>query len=76
MLLRAGNRIINTDQIVEARFAERGGKNRLILYVTGHRGAENSALIGIDGDEADKLWSALCNIVEEDVGAIADQKTF
>jgi hypothetical protein len=76
MLLRAGNRIINTDQIVEARFSEKREKPRLNLYVTGYRGTDNSALISMDGDEAEKVWNAICNIVEDDVGEVIDQRKF
>ena len=76
MLLRAGNRIINTDQIVEARFSEKREKPRLILYVTGYRGADSTSLISMDGDEAERVWNALCNIVEDDVGMVVDQKQF
>ena len=76
MLLRAGNRIINTNQIVEARFSEKADKNRLVLYVTGYRGADNHSTISMEGDEAEKVWNALCNFVEDDLGMVADQRKF
>ncbi len=77
MLLRVGNRIINTEMIVEARYSDKEeGGAKLTLFCLGRYFNDNPIAYTMRGDEADKVWNALSNAVEEDLGIAADQPDF
>lgn len=75
MLLRVGDRIINTAMIVEARWKEKSpGNAELSLFCLGTYANGKPIVYTLRGDEAEKVWNALCNEAEEDLGVAADQE--
>ena len=65
MLVRLGNRLINTDHITDAEFEDRARAATLLLRGVGRSTQNAGRELRLEQDEARALWARLCGDAED-----------